>query len=63
MHTLTNTAKQEALAAIQRLPDNVDLDEIVYRLYVLNKIHHGLKEVDEGQGISSEQLQREIEQW
>lgn len=63
MHTHANTAKQEALAAIQRLPDNVDLDEIVYRLYVLNKIQHGLKEVDAGLGIDSEQLKREIEQW
>jgi hypothetical protein len=29
---------------------------------VLNKIQHGLKEVDAGLGIDSEQLKREIEQ-
>ena len=39
MHT--HTAKQEALEAIARLPDTVDFEEIVYRLYVIKKIHQG----------------------
>jgi hypothetical protein len=60
---LTHNAKQEALEAIRRLPDNVDFEEIVYRLHVLNKIHQGLRDVDEDRGIPSEEIQREIEQW
>ncbi len=55
--------KQNALEAIQQLPDTVDFDEIVYRLYVLNKINQGMKDVDEGKGISQEEMAREIEQW
>ena len=55
--------KQDALEAIQQLPDTVDFDEIVYRLYVLNKISQGMRHVDEGKGISQEELAREIEQW
>jgi predicted transcriptional regulator len=58
-----HTAKQEAIEAINRLPDNAPLEEIVYRLYVLNKIQQGMKDVDEGRGIPSEELAREIEQW
>jgi len=61
MHS--QTAKQEALDAIQRLPDNVDFEEIVYRLYVINKIHQGMQDVEDGKGISSEELLHEIEQW
>jgi predicted transcriptional regulator len=57
------TAKQKALEAIQRLPDNVDLEEIVYRLYVLSKIHQGMQDVEEGRAISHDDLLREIEQW
>lgn len=57
------TAKQEAIEAIQKLPDNVDLDEIVYRLYVINKIHKGMQDVDADRVISQEDLIREIEQW
>ncbi|MAY34687.1 MAG: hypothetical protein CMN84_01170 [Spongiibacteraceae bacterium] len=55
--------KQDALEAIQQLPDSVDFDEIVYRLYVLSKINQGMKDVEEGRGISQEELAREIEQW
>jgi hypothetical protein len=56
-------AKLEAIRAIERLPDNVPLDEIVYRLYVLNKVHQGLDDVDANRTIPSDQLVREIEQW
>jgi len=60
----TSNAKQEALDAIQRLPDNVNLDEIVYRLYVLDAIHKGLREIEEGKpGLSVDELRREIAQW
>jgi hypothetical protein len=58
-----HTAKQDAIEAIQRLPDNVALEEIVYRLYVINKVRLGMQDIDAGRGISSEELAREIEQW
>lgn len=58
-----HSPKQDALEAIQQLPDTVDFEEIVYRLYVLSKIDQGMKDVDEGKGISQEELAREIEQW
>jgi predicted transcriptional regulator len=61
MHS--HTAKQDAIEAIERLPDNVPLDEIVYRLYVLNKVRQGMQEAEAGRGVSSEELAREIEQW
>lgn len=61
--TPSQSAKQEALEAIRRLPDNVDFEEIVYRLYVLNKIHQGMKDIEEGRALSHEELRREIEQW
>ncbi len=58
-----HSAKQDALQAIERLPDDVPLDEIVYRLYVLNKVQQGLKDVDAGRTVSSDELAREIEAW
>jgi predicted transcriptional regulator len=63
MQMSAQTPKQEAIEVIQRLPDDVPLDEIVYRLFVLNKIHQGMTDVDAGRVISSEQLLRDIEQW
>ena len=55
--------KQDAIEVIEQLPDNVPMDEIVYRLYVLNKVRRGMQDVEAGRGISSEELAREIEQW
>lgn len=57
------TAKQQALDVITHLPDSVDFDEIVYRLYVLNKVRQGLQDIEEGRSIPSEVLGQEIEQW
>ncbi len=57
------TAKQEALDTIKNLPDNVDYEEILYRLYVLNKVHQGLEDVEADRAITSEELEREMEQW
>jgi predicted transcriptional regulator len=59
----TNSAKQEAIATIERLPDNVPLEEIIYRLHVLSKIHQGLGDLDHGRVVPSEELAAEIEQW
>ena len=56
-------AKQEALNIIDRMPDDSDMDEIMYRLYVLNKIRKGQQAVEQGKTITSEELQREIDSW
>ena len=55
--------KKEALGTIAKLPDNADIDEIMYRLYVLDKIRKGREAVEQGRTISHENLRREIEQW
>lgn len=56
-------AKQEALETIGKLPDDTDMDEIMYQLYVLDKVRKGQEAVDEGRTISSEELKREIDSW
>jgi predicted transcriptional regulator len=58
-----HAAKQEALETIGKLPDDTDMDEIMYRLYVLDKIRKGREAVEKGQTITSEELKREIDSW
>ena len=55
--------KQEALDAISKLPDDVDFDEIMYRLYVLDKIRKGRQDVDQNRLTSTEELKREVDTW
>ena len=55
--------KQLALDTIQELPEDVDLDEIMYRLHVLDKVRKGQQAVDQGRVIDSEELERQMESW
>jgi hypothetical protein len=63
MTEITKTFKQEALGAIAKLPDDVDLDEIMYRLYVLDKIWKGKEDVVKGCVTNAEDVSREIDTW
>lgn len=55
--------KQEALKTIHQLPDDADMDEIMYRLYLLDKIRKGREEVVQGKTLTGEQLKQEIDAW
>lgn len=61
MHS--HTAKQEALEAIQRLPDTVNTEEIMYRLYVLENIRKGQHDSKEEKTLSTEALLKDIQSW
>jgi hypothetical protein len=56
-------AKQEAIDAIQRLPDSADTEEMMYRLYVLENVRRGQLDADNGDTESTEELLNEIKTW
>jgi hypothetical protein len=56
-------AKQEALERIGKLPDDTDMDDIMYRLYVLDKIRKGQEAEEQYRTVTSEELKREIDSW
>lgn len=60
---MMQTVKQEALDAIQRLPDNVDTEEMIYRLYVLENIRRGQQDAAEGKTQSAEEVLKDIQSW
>ena len=55
--------KQEALDAIQRLPDTADMEEIMYRLYVLENIRRGQQDAAQDKTTPAEQVLRDIQAW
>ena len=55
--------KKQAMATIVNLPDDADIDELMYRLYVPDKIRKGKKHVAHGNVTSAENLRREIDRW
>jgi hypothetical protein len=55
--------KNEALAAIATLPDDSSVDEIMYRIYVIDKIKKGQEAAAGGKTITIEELEKEIHTW
>lgn len=54
------SAKEEGIKLIEELPDNATLEDILYKLYVRARIEEGIKELDEGMGISHEKAMEKI---
>ena len=55
--------KQEALNMISKMPDTAEIDDIMYRLYVIDKIRMGREAIQRGEIIPIEDLKKEIESW
>ena len=60
---LAHTLKQDALETLQRLPDNADIEEIMYRLYVLENIRRGQQDAEQGKSTTAEELLKDIQAW
>ena len=56
-------AKQEVLELIKDLPEEVDIDEIIYRLYLRQKLESAEKDVRESRLISHEEVVKETSKW
>ncbi len=55
--------KQEALNVISKMPDTAEIDDIMYQLYVVDKVRKGREAVQQGEVVSIEDLKKEIESW
>ena len=55
--------KQEIMNAISKMPETADIYDIMYRLYVIDKVRKGKEAVQQGKVISVEELREEIKSW
>ena len=55
--------KSELLEMIRELPDDVDIDKLIYTLYVRRQIEIGLADADAGRVISHEEFEKLSEEW
>jgi predicted transcriptional regulator len=54
------SAKQAAKAIIDHLPEQASWDDIMYELYVKQKIEEGLADIEAGRTIPHEQVKAEL---
>lgn len=55
--------KQEALNTIAELPDDTDMEEIMYRLYVLENIRKGQEDSAQSKTQSVDKVLSDIQTW
>jgi len=55
--------KEEAIKAISKLSDDATIDDIMYELYVIEKVKKGQEAAQVGEMISVEELKKEMEKW
>ena len=55
--------KKDAINIITNLPDDADMEEIMYRLYVLENIRRGQEDAEKSKTTPVEQVLRDIQTW
>lgn len=60
---MSATVKQEARAAIDRLPDDADWDQVLDAIEVERKIDRGLADIAAGRVVSHEEVRRRIQRY
>jgi hypothetical protein len=58
-------SKEKIIKSIQEMPEDKfdNIDVLLERIILLQKIENGLNEVDEGNTISNEEMNQTIETW
>ena len=58
-----STIKEIAIDLIKQLPDTCTFEDIQYELYARQKIEKGLKDIEVGNVITEEEMDKEIKSW
>jgi predicted transcriptional regulator len=57
------TLKQEVIEKIKEMPDDSKFDDLMYEMYLINKIKTGQEQFEKGEYLTHEQVVKESEQW
>jgi len=52
--------KDEARKIIENLPENATWDDLMYQLYVKKRVETGVKEIENGEIISHEEVKKRL---
>lgn len=55
--------KEKVLAVVQELSEEVDVDALTERLYLLQKIDEAEKEIAAGKGIPHDEVRQRLAKW
>ena len=57
------TTKQAVIEMIEKMPEDVSVEDIMAELFFRQKVDEGLRQLDAGQGMEHEEALRRLEKW
>ncbi len=57
------TSKEIAKKTIENLPEGAEWEDIQERINIIAAVRKGLRELDEGKGISHDKIREEFAEW
>lgn len=57
---MSTNVKQQAIALIERLPQDASIEQVMEELYFLTKVRRGLSQIEAGQVVSHEEVKRRV---
>ena len=63
MRRIVDVRKQDLLELVQQMPDEIDVEELQYRLYVLEKLRRSEESIRAGRVVSHEEARRRMDEW
>jgi len=63
MESEMETAKDAVRQILDKMPEDSSFDDIMYHIYVQEKIRRGLDEVREGNVLSQEEAEKRLSKW
>jgi predicted transcriptional regulator len=55
--------KEKIIKSFDTLPDNLTIDQVIDRLIMLDKIEQGLKDVEDGNVFTTEEVKVKLNKW
>ncbi len=55
--------RDKAMETVKEFPQEFDLEELIERLVLVEKIEKGLKQIEEGKTVPHEQVKEMIKKW
>ena len=58
-----SSAKRAAMSVIKRMKDDVTYEDMMYELYLLQKVAQGLDDAENGRTLTHEELKKSMSKW
>ena len=58
-----NTTKEQVIELVRAMPDDSTVDDVMEELYFKLQVDRGLAELDRGESIPHEEVERRLAKW